>query len=45
MGCVVGVERWAEMAYCQECRAAFYWHNPRYLTQPIQPLEIIRDPE
>jgi hypothetical protein len=36
-------ERWTEVAYCQECRAAFYWHNPRYLLHPIQPKEIRRD--
>ncbi len=39
MGCVIGVERWTEVAYCQECRAALYWHNPWYLLQPIQPHE------
>ena len=42
MGCVVGVERWTEVAYCQECRVAFYWHNPQYLLHPIQPREVSR---
>lgn len=42
MGCVVGVERWGEVAYCPECRAAFYWHNPQYLLHPIQPLTVER---
>lgn len=41
-GCVIGFERWAEVAYCQDCRMAFYWHNPRYLLHPIQPREIER---
>lgn len=39
-GCVVGVERWTEEAYCQECRAVFYWHNPQYLLHPIRPREV-----
>lgn len=42
MGCVMGVERWGEVAYCPECRAAFYWHNPRYLLHPIQPNPVER---
>lgn len=41
-GCVVGFERWAEVAYCQDCRLAFYWHNPHYLLHPTQPREITR---
>lgn len=41
-GCVVGFERWAEVAWCQDCRAAFYWHNPRYLLQPIRPRAVTR---
>ena len=39
-GCVVGFERWAEVASCPDCRLAFYWHNPRYLLQPIRPLAV-----
>lgn len=42
MGCVVGVERWTEVACCEECRAAFYWHNPRYLLSPIRPYAASR---
>lgn len=45
MGCVIGVERWAEVAYCRGCRAVFYWHNPRYLLQPIRPHEVRRNPD
>lgn len=41
-GCVVGFERWAEVAWCRDCRMAFYWHNPHYLLHPIQPREITR---
>jgi hypothetical protein len=41
-GCVIGFERWAEVTYCQDCRRAFYWHNPRYLLQPIRPLPVTR---
>jgi hypothetical protein len=43
MGCVIGVERWAEVACCAECRAAFYWHNPLFLLHPIRPREVRRD--
>ena len=42
-GCVMGVERWAEVAYCPECRRAFYWHNPLYVLHPIQPAEVRRE--
>jgi hypothetical protein len=38
-GCVIQPQRWSEVAYCRECRAAFYWHNPQYLLHPIQPEE------
>src|SRR5262245_53791122 len=38
-GCVVQPQRWSEVAYCQECRAAFYLHNPQYLLHPIQPFD------
>lgn len=37
MGCVIGRERWAEAAWCPDCRAAFYRHNPWYLLHPILP--------
>jgi hypothetical protein len=30
-GCVVGPHRWAEVAYCDKCRAAYYWANPMQL--------------
>jgi len=39
-GCVIGRERWAEVAYCWNCRAAFYLVNPQYVLHPIQPLDL-----
>lgn len=36
-GCVVGPQRWAEVACCDKCRAAYYWANPLQLIAPPKP--------
>ena len=36
-GCVFGPQRWAEVAYCDKCRAAYYWANPLQLIAPARP--------
>ena len=36
-GCVVGRHRQAEVAYCPQCRGAFYRAHPQYLLHPIRP--------
>jgi len=35
-GCVVRPQRWTEVAYCKQCRAAFYEENPYYVLHPIR---------
>jgi len=35
-GCVVRPQRWTEVAYCKQCRAAFYQANPYYVLHPIR---------